>query len=94
MSDDGLLQLEEPLRVADDGTLESAEPQDVEETEDDLQIITAALDLDGEEEEEEQEETERERGEKIIDVLIPPSVWEEEDETETVRWIQRSERRS
>ncbi|KAK8396656.1 hypothetical protein O3P69_004972 [Scylla paramamosain] len=29
MSDDGLLQLEEPLRVADDGTLESAEPQDV-----------------------------------------------------------------
>ncbi|XP_045122353.1 axonemal dynein light intermediate polypeptide 1-like isoform X2 [Portunus trituberculatus] len=92
MSDDGLLQLEEPLRVADDGTLESAEPQDVEETEDDLQIITAALDLDGEEEEEEQEETERERGEKIIDVLIPPSVWEEEDETETVRWIQRVSR--
>lgn len=31
------------------------------------------------------EETERERGEKIIDVLIPPCEWDEEDQ----RWIQR-----
>ncbi|XP_050733166.1 axonemal dynein light intermediate polypeptide 1-like [Eriocheir sinensis] len=90
---DGLLQLEEPMKIADDGTLEAFEPQDVEETEDDLQIITAALNLDADEDEEEEEETERERGEKIIDVLIPPSQWEEEDETGTrCKWIQRVSR--
>lgn len=36
-------------------------------------------------EDDEEEMTDRERGEKIIDILIPPSEWEEDGE----RWIQR-----
>ncbi|KAK3858810.1 hypothetical protein Pcinc_035019 [Petrolisthes cinctipes] len=83
---DMLLQVEEPMRVTDTGQL--IPPQlSVDESQDDLEMIVAALDMDTNEDEEDEvdEETERERGEKIIDVLIPPCEWEDEGQT----WIQR-----
>ncbi|XP_064083747.1 axonemal dynein light intermediate polypeptide 1-like isoform X2 [Macrobrachium nipponense] len=72
-----------------------------EETQDDLEIINAALESDfGDEEEDDDEElTDRERGEKIVDILIPPCEWEpaegeeeEGEEEEGIKWIQRVSR--
>ncbi|KAK4319420.1 hypothetical protein Pmani_009638 [Petrolisthes manimaculis] len=87
---DMLLQVEEPMRVTDTGQFIPPQQLSVDESQDDLEMIVAALELDTNEEEEDEvdEETERERGEKIIDVLIPPCEWVDEGQT----WIQRVSR--
>ncbi|CAL4105078.1 unnamed protein product, partial [Meganyctiphanes norvegica] len=88
----GLLQLEKTLQIAENGEeIEHSFEETSDETADDLEIIAAALesDLGTEEEEGSEELTDRERGERIIDVLIPPCEWQDQDGT---TWIQRVSR--
>ncbi|XP_047494455.1 33 kDa inner dynein arm light chain, axonemal-like [Penaeus chinensis] len=87
----GLLQQENPIKLSTDGEeVEQTADETKEETQDDLEIINDAIHMSGgdEDEDDEEEMTDRERGEKIIDILIPPSEWEEDGE----RWIQRVSR--
>nr|XP_053649874.1 uncharacterized protein LOC128700630 [Cherax quadricarinatus] len=87
----GLLMLENPIKINSDGEeMDQAIDESIEECEEDLDVIHSALDLEpGDEDDEEEEDlTERERGEKIIDILIPPFEWQDEQDC---RWIQRIE---
>ncbi|XP_071548863.1 axonemal dynein light intermediate polypeptide 1-like [Panulirus ornatus] len=87
----GLLQLEQPIKINSDGEeVEQPIDESMEESQDDLDIINSALEMEsGGEEDDEEDMTDRERGEKIIDVLIPPCEWEDEDES---KWLQRVSR--
>ncbi|XP_042209970.1 axonemal dynein light intermediate polypeptide 1-like isoform X2 [Homarus americanus] len=90
--DVGLLQLEAPIKINSNGEqVEQIFDDSLEESEDDLEIITAALEMDSMDDDEDNEATitDKERGEKIIDVLIPPCEWQDE---EGMTWIQRVSR--
>ncbi|XP_069158091.1 axonemal dynein light intermediate polypeptide 1 isoform X1 [Procambarus clarkii] len=89
MSAAGLLQLETPTKA--DGGDDPTPDESMEESQDDLAVIHAVLEMGtGDEDMVEPEDlTERERGERIIDVLIPPCEWQDE---QGVNWIQRVSR--
>ncbi|XP_076029846.1 33 kDa inner dynein arm light chain, axonemal-like [Oratosquilla oratoria] len=106
MNGAGLLQFERPARVYGSASpvalTDLQEPVSLliplipllqdEETPDDLEIISAALEeaatsLDDEEKDNDDSTTDRQRGE-IIDVLVPPAEWTDDGQ----RWIQRVSR--